>query len=269
MNKTLNIRIVELLSKEKRTSINFLYFLTHTTGNEHKEAKMKITTNKSGKILICEKPIAFNIESQLNNTIYMNFKRHRFIISDDLIGEVVLPLNWFPSNHIVREWFPIVTKNNGHSGGMVLLDIHVDCRGADPFMAPFAHLNIRPTWRNPELNENAEVFVNHNLHDGNEINTNNFIPKVPPQSFYPGYQVPIIYNNMVDWNANNQFGQKMNDCQNDNQKMQSDLKNIDDEYLPQLQNNQQPVLYPQLQNNFQQPEFYPQITQNANPYSNC
>lgn len=51
----LNIRIVELVTKEKKSAINYLHVLTHTNDNPNKLIKMKITTNKKGNVQICEK----------------------------------------------------------------------------------------------------------------------------------------------------------------------------------------------------------------------
>lgn len=155
---TLNIRIVELLTQEKHTSINSFHVLLHTSNHPNKITKMKITSNKNGNVLHCEKNVSLFIPNQIGNYIYLDLKRYHFVISDDLIGQLVLPLDWFPTNHVVREWFPFVQSGN-FMGGMILLDIHVDARNVDPFMAPFTALRVFPCWKRPTLCENSEIPI--------------------------------------------------------------------------------------------------------------
>lgn len=156
----LNIRIVELMTKERRSSINYLYTFVHTSDTQNKMVKLKITTNKKGNVLVCEKQISFKIEYQSDNYLYFDFKRHRMLISDDLLGRLVLPLDWFPTNYVVREWFPISKQGKGNEEAMILLDIHVDHRNVQPFMAPFSTMKVIPSWERPKLTENAEVAAN-------------------------------------------------------------------------------------------------------------
>lgn len=156
----LNIRIVELMTKERRSSINYLYTFVHTSDTQNKMIKLRITTNKKGNVLVCEKQISFKIEYQSDNYLYFDFKRHRMLISDDLLGRLVLPLDWFPTNYVVREWFPISKQGKGNEEAMILLDIHVDHRNVQPFMAPFSTMKVIPSWERPRLTENAEVAAN-------------------------------------------------------------------------------------------------------------
>ena len=56
----------------------------------------------------------------------------------------------------------MVSKKNKEEPhiGMILLDIHIDCRGCSPFMAPFTSMKVNPSWKRPELTENSEVLPN-------------------------------------------------------------------------------------------------------------
>lgn len=280
MNRTLNIRIVELLTDEKRSSIKYLYFLTHTTENVHKVTKLKITTNKTGNLLICEKFISFNLDSQLNSSIHMEFKRHRFLISDDFIGHIDLPLNWFPSNHIVREWFPIKKNRGGKNGGMLLLDVHVDCRGADPFMAPFAPLKVQPTWKRPMLSENAEILIDQPDDNRNQNQSNNIPNAIQYQSypapcFYPVCQLPPSWQFVPYYQEvaqpipqQNVNGFHAGAITNEHHMMIQQALN---QTQPQNTGNnhcQEPQQSEKLDDDFQPQVYYPQIPNYQNPYGN-
>lgn len=155
---TINMRVVELLTKEKHSTINSFYILARTNNSQYQCTKMKIISNKYTNILTGEKPSSLFIRAQHNDFLNIDLKRYHFISKDDLIGQVVLPLEWFPTNHMVREWFPI-QKSGEFQGGMILLDIHIDSRNVQPFMAPFAALRVFPCWERPTFSENSEIPV--------------------------------------------------------------------------------------------------------------
>lgn len=157
---TLNIKIIELLTEEKHTSINPLniFFFCHGANNT-KFFKSKITKNKNDNTLTCQKPIFYELMTQNNNDLVLELKRHRVIVSDDALGKLTLPLSWFPTNHVVREWFPFKAASKKIKNAMVLLDIHVDSRKVTPFMAPFATLRVFPCWKRPTQTINSDFPV--------------------------------------------------------------------------------------------------------------
>ncbi|KAK8896123.1 hypothetical protein M9Y10_014016 [Tritrichomonas musculus] len=289
----LNIRIVELMTQEKKSAINYLHFLTHTNDNPNKIIKMKITTNKKGNVQICEKPISLNIGIQKNNFIHMDFKRHRMLISDDLLGRVVLPLDWFPTNHVVREWFPISKKARGVCDTMILLDVHVDSRNVQPFMAPFATLKVVPSWQRPTLCENSEIVVNPPViyvisPPPNYVSQTNHNPNTPPHyetyqqnqgypcypQFVPKAQQPVDYQtyqnaNIYQMNLNQQ-NQHYNHSQSMYQNNESHLQQM---AVPETQMNvnnkkseNEPFADSDLMTDQQISVYYPKLQQYPNPY---
>ncbi|OHT11312.1 hypothetical protein TRFO_19294 [Tritrichomonas foetus] len=163
---TLNIKIIELITEEKYTSMNPLQVFINTsskndrgnTSYNSKITKLKICKSSAGNVLKCDKSIQYEIVTQRNSFINVELKRHRVIIADDSLGNVLLPLEWFPTNHVVREWFPIHNKNT-NKDSMILLDVHVDRRKVMPFMAPFATLRVLPCWQRPTLTEHNDFPV--------------------------------------------------------------------------------------------------------------
>lgn len=157
---TLNIKIIELITEEKHTSMNPLNIIFSCTGaNNAKFNKVKITKDKSENTLKCNKTISYDLATQNNNSLALELKRHRVIVADDSLGKLTLPLSWFPTNHLVREWFPFKAANKKVKNAMVLLDIHLDARRAPPFMAPFANLRVFPCWKRPTQTINSDFPV--------------------------------------------------------------------------------------------------------------
>lgn len=182
---SIHIRIIELLTKEKHSSINSFHVLAHASSNPTQVFKLKISKDKYSNVLSGDKPSSMPIFSQINNYLCIDFKRFHLITKDDLIGQLVLPLEWFPTNHIVREWFPI-QRSTDCQVGMILLDVHIDSRNVAPFMAPFATLRVFPMWKKPTFGENCEIPVippvvyiispNENTFS-NQNQNNNMIPQ--------------------------------------------------------------------------------------------
>lgn len=156
----LNFKIIELITEEKRSSVNHLYVnVRKSEGPNVKLTKLKMLTNKKNNNLRNDKTVTFDLATQNNMFLYLEIKRHRVIVSDDLIGKLTLPLEWFPTNHVVREWFPFKQASKKNKSVMILLDIHVDARKVPPFMAPFATLRVLPCWKRPTQTENVDFPV--------------------------------------------------------------------------------------------------------------
>jgi hypothetical protein len=61
-----------------------------------------------------------------------------------------LPLEWFPSDQVVEDWFPLKTIPEYPNGLMVLIQIHIVKRFAlPPFSAPPGRLLVLPAWDRP------------------------------------------------------------------------------------------------------------------------
>lgn len=241
---TVNIRIIELLTNEKHSAINSFHILIRANDFPNHVFKLKIYENKYNNILSGDKPSTLLIRRQKNNFLSIDLKRFNLIGKNDLIGQLVLPLEWFPTNHIVREWFPI-QKTGQFQGGMILLDIHVDSRNALPFMAPFAALRVYPCWKRPTLGENCEipivppiVYLIPSKTPNSQIQNQNLVPQVQE------------YVNVVDLPVN---PYSINDNKS---QINFDQNEFDDGYYQQTENQQNLHLIEQEnQNNHEKPHF--------------
>jgi hypothetical protein len=96
--------------------------------------------------------------NQSSEFLGVTLKRRRFFSADEVIAKCVLPLTWFATNRMVREWFLIVNESDPSGTGlraMIRLDVHIDTRFAERFMVAFANLRVIPTWTRPSDNEDA------------------------------------------------------------------------------------------------------------------
>ena len=78
--------------------------------------------------------------------IQITLRKRRILRKNEILAYVTLPLCWFPQNKVVREWFPMRAKL---ASAMILLDVHVDTKGGQPFEAPFSQLTVLPAWNRP------------------------------------------------------------------------------------------------------------------------
>ena len=79
-------------------------------------------------------------------SFHITLRKRRVFRKNETLAYVTLPLCWFPQNKVVREWFPMRTKL---ASAMILLDVHADTKGVQPFEAPFAQLTVLPAWSRP------------------------------------------------------------------------------------------------------------------------
>ena len=157
---TVHIKVIELLTQEKHTSMNPLNIFAVCSGAlDTKLFKLKIVKGKDDNALKCQKSILYNLPTQNKNFLCLELKRHRVIVADDNLGKLTLPLSWFPTNHVVREWFPFKAASKKVKDAMILLDVHVDARKAAPFMAPFASLRVFPCWNRPTQTINSDFPI--------------------------------------------------------------------------------------------------------------
>jgi hypothetical protein len=151
---TVHVRVVELRTSEAHTRINKL-LLFFETRSSPKPFRGDVEV---GTPLHCEGAWTFSVLNQSSEFLAITLKRRRFFSADEVIAKCVLPLTWFATNRMVREWFPMVNESD-QSGAdlraMIRLDVHIDTRFAEQFMAAFANLRVIPTWARPSENEDA------------------------------------------------------------------------------------------------------------------
>lgn len=261
---TLHIKIIELLTEEKHTSMNPLniFFLCNGAINT-KFFKLKITKNKNDNTLQCQKAISYDLSTQNNCDLVIELKRHRVIVSDDALGKLTLPLSWFPTNHVVREWFPFKAASKKIKSAMVLLDIHVDSRKATPFMAPFATLRVFPCWKRPTQTMNSDfpvpppmVYVLSSAEQrviplqqlrviASNQQANQQIPQASPgaQPIAQNYTPIVATQSQLNPNINVQQQQHVQRTQSSAQQpvRNSNSQRAQSQFIPQQQQHQQPM----------------------------
>jgi hypothetical protein len=145
---TLHIRVVNFRTEERYSRLNKLLLYSETNSNPTL-LERQIT---SGRVFHFSTPWVFTIPRQITESVSFLLMKRIIFGPNRLIGRCTLPLDWFPTNHVVREWFPM-TNGYGPDGAptkaMLLLDVHVDARGAQPFRAAFSNLRVIPTWTRP------------------------------------------------------------------------------------------------------------------------
>ena len=173
---SIHIKVIEFITVEKWTVINPL-ILVFNMSNQIR--KLKLIKKPEMSNYTCEKPIIYSSSNQKDTVLSIEFKRQKVFKQDEPLGKLVIPLNWFPSNHIVREWFPFraasgnpnaPTYSKDLSSGYVLLDVHINYRNALPFMAPFAPLRVLPCWEKPK----ATTYYEMPIHPLKVVNTPEF-----------------------------------------------------------------------------------------------
>lgn len=105
-------------------------------------------------------------------------KHHKLLGGESEYGRLQLPLKWFPSNAVVKDWFPISSKFvTGTDGQQMMfnLAVHLSESSVSPFSAPAGSLLVAPAWNRPGC---SAVPPTH------------LVPSYPPPQGvppYPGY----------------------------------------------------------------------------------
>jgi hypothetical protein len=145
---TLWVRVLDLRADEKHSKVNKLRLVAET-----RTCKKPVRLDVQGDALLTvESHWKFSISSQSAETLSLELRKRCLLRSDKLVGKCILPLAWFPTNHVVREWFPMTLENQTEgldAKTMILLDVHVDAQGAKKFKAAFSNLRVIPTWMRP------------------------------------------------------------------------------------------------------------------------
>jgi hypothetical protein len=144
---TLWARVLELRTDEKHGRMNKLKLFAETRSTKAIRLDVEGDTFLTGQGFW-----SFRVPSQANEYLSIALKKTYLFHKDKIIGRTHLPLDWFPTNRIVREWFPMTAENDGdgpEAKTMICLDIHIDTRGARKFKAAFSNLRVIPTWIRP------------------------------------------------------------------------------------------------------------------------
>ena len=65
------------------------------------------------------------------------------------IARVTLPLNWFPKDCVVTQWFPLKSIKQGTGDLLVLFEVHICYDGSKEFQAAPGNLLVKPCWNVP------------------------------------------------------------------------------------------------------------------------
>jgi hypothetical protein len=141
-----HIRVLEVRTLKRMQKL-ILYMETRSSTSV-KEA------NETGNVhMKCARHWRFSLPSQMSECLSLTLKKHRFFGANLMVAQCALPLDWFPTNRIVREWFPMTVapyQMGTEVPVMILLDIHIDTRAAKAFRAAFANLRVVPNWPKPD-----------------------------------------------------------------------------------------------------------------------
>jgi hypothetical protein len=146
-----HIRVLEVRTLERMQKL-VLYMETRSSTSVQESG---VTGNIHMK---CSRHWHFSIPSQMSECLSLTLKKRRFFGANRRVAQCALPLDWFPTNRVVREWFPM-TLGQYQMGAevpvMILMDIHIDTRSAKAFRAAFANLRVVPNWPRPDNGRNS------------------------------------------------------------------------------------------------------------------
>jgi hypothetical protein len=142
------VRVLELRTDETHSRLNKLILFAETRSSK----KTLHQAVHGDTFLKADGFWKFQIPSQTNESLNIALKKRHIFSPNKVIGRCILPMAWFPTNRVVREWYPMIEENQpqgSDSGTMILLDIHVDTKKAKKFKAAFSNLRVIPTWQRP------------------------------------------------------------------------------------------------------------------------
>jgi hypothetical protein len=151
---TVFVRVLELRTDESHSRLNKLILFAETSSSK----KPLRETVRGDSFLKCDGFWKFEIPSQSNETLNIVLKKRHIFSRNKTLGRCVLPTTWFPTNRVVREWYPMIEESEpqgSDSSTMILLDVHIDTKRAKKFKAMFSNLRVIPTWQRP-VDEFAE-----------------------------------------------------------------------------------------------------------------
>lgn len=146
-------RILEVLTTEKQSGWNKLLISIGTTRMSGDKTQID-SLHKRGH----PKVWSLTTTDQAIDSLSISMEKRCVLSKNKEVAKCVIPLDWFPANRIVRDWFPLQQIRNNENSDIstqVLLEIHLENRGASKFSAPFANMRVIPTWQRPDRAFNA------------------------------------------------------------------------------------------------------------------
>jgi hypothetical protein len=141
-----NVRLLEMRTDERRSFVNKLMLDGVTTSN-----LIPVSHDIDGPgLLRCKRIWQFAVARQDGECLTLLLVKRIVFAPNRALGRCSLPLDWFASDRLTREWFPL-TNTDGGAGlkAMLLLDVHIATAPVKPFSAPFSSLRVVPTWARP------------------------------------------------------------------------------------------------------------------------
>jgi hypothetical protein len=156
-----HLRVLEVRLESMEVSAKGLMIYSQMTSDPK---RVKRDVNGSRLYLHCTKSMKFNVQPTPDNSISFWLVRHAYFGRGKTLGRCAIPLDWFPAERVVREWFPLLETDTAFTKTTLLLDVHITHANAKPFSATFARLNCIPTWPRPvdefvEFREPQVIFV--------------------------------------------------------------------------------------------------------------
>lgn len=141
----IHIRVLEIRTEETPGACHSFLVSAATSNITPKKSKVKGDTIKK-----CNYVWTYDIASQFEANLIVKMERSRMIIKDEEVAKLIVPLQWFPTNRVVRDWFPMKASDQTHKDAFILLDVHIDDRKCEKFMAAYSTLRIFPCWNRPQ-----------------------------------------------------------------------------------------------------------------------
>jgi hypothetical protein len=109
---------------------------------------------KAKGIRFCKNSWKFKCPCLEDEFIDLTLKDRMYKKSDKALGRCRLPLEWFPQDRVVREWFPMNTETDQGPGPSIimLIDVQVAVKTKN-FRASSANLRVIPGWERPQALE--------------------------------------------------------------------------------------------------------------------
>jgi hypothetical protein len=188
------VRVLEVKTVEPCELLHKMFVFGESSSSK-KELRSPVVGDR---LLKCEGFWTFDLAERADESLTITLQKRNIFSPNKVVGTAIIPLEWFPPNKVVREWFPLVEDSQPQgtdSPNMILLDVHLDSKASKRFKSVYSHLRVIPTWHRPvdELAEcPAPPQVIYVIQDGfTPGNANPGMMMSPPgQMGYGGSQPP-------------------------------------------------------------------------------
>lgn len=141
------VRILDVITNEKESGLNKLLVSIGTSRSRGEKVAIHNT-----KLL--SKVWFLSTNDQAIDSLAITLEKRCVLSKNKELAKCVMPLDWFPTNKIVRDWFPL-QRTSGKSESIttyILMDIHLENRKVSRFSVPFSNMRIIPSWNRPKAN---------------------------------------------------------------------------------------------------------------------